>query len=88
MYCRALQDNKFTLKKNKCLGGKFPKERFTISNCANMPRENDERLVTGKVSYFKTININNLPVICKYKKALMTKLPDHDWEIHKEKNIL
>ncbi|KAJ8928787.1 hypothetical protein NQ314_018645 [Rhamnusium bicolor] len=48
LFFRALADKTLTFKREKCVGGKMPKERLTIAHCVNMVGEKEKLLVIGK----------------------------------------
>lgn len=95
LFFRALPNKTLTLKNEKCIGGKLPKERVTILHCANMNGDKEKLLVIGKANKpraFKHINPHELPVTWKSnKKAWMTMelmkewLEDFDFKLIKDK---
>lgn len=83
LFFRALPDRTLALKSEKCIGGKFSKERLTILFCANMAGEKELLLVIGKAARpraFKHVPITALPVDWKSnKKAWMTREVMSEW---------
>lgn len=76
LFFRAVPNKTLHLKRERCIGGKFSKERLTVLFCVNMEGEKEIPLVIGKTAKpraFKHINVNDLPVTWRWnKKAWMT----------------
>lgn len=83
LFYRALPSKTLTLKKDKCVGGKQPKERLTILMCAFADGSLEKPLVIGKSlkpRCFKNLDVHNLPVIWRAnKKAWMTSILMDEW---------
>ncbi|XP_050300101.1 tigger transposable element-derived protein 4-like [Anthonomus grandis grandis] len=75
LFFRAVP-NRTHLKRERCIGGKFSKERLTILFCVNIEGHKERPLVIGKMAKpraFKNINVKELPVTYRWnKKAWMT----------------
>jgi hypothetical protein len=68
---RALPTKSLVVKGENCTGGKMSKERLTVLLCGNMVGEMEKLPVVGKAAKprcFKSLKINNLPVIWRKNK--------------------
>jgi hypothetical protein len=65
LFFRALPNKTYSLKGEKCSGGKLAKERLSILHCVNTAGEREKLLVIGRAARpraFQRINLNTLPV--------------------------